>query len=191
MSSRERLLLDAQADRAVDPPLPIVGVCAEFATFTAYFASLLSPLNQISSLVRLSPPASLSGNAALTSPTAHPLTLQYRRVMSNAVDTEQLIELLNEKKEIQDKPHPVELVVGLEGADVSFRDVHFSYDGKVDVLRGISFDVPAGQSVALVGPSGGGKSTLSRLLFRMYDARTSSRSPLSLSWCREAFAELN
>ncbi|BGP41694.1 ATP-binding cassette-type vacuolar membrane transporter Hmt1 [Rhodotorula kratochvilovae] len=116
----------------------------EFATFTSYFAQLLSPLNQISSL--------------------------YRRVMSNAVDTEQLIELLNEPREIQDKPNPVELSVGPEGATISFEDVHFSYDGKVDVLKGVSFTVPAGKTVALVGPSGSGKSTLSRLLFRMYDA---------------------
>jgi ATP-binding cassette subfamily B protein len=54
-------------------------------------------------------------------------------------------------------------------AAVSFRDVHFAYDPKRPILRGISFDVPAGHTVAVVGPSGAGKSTISRLLYRFYD----------------------
>ncbi|GJN92701.1 hypothetical protein Rhopal_005736-T1 [Rhodotorula paludigena] len=115
-----------------------------FATFISYYGQLLSPLNQISSL--------------------------YRRVMSNAVDTEQLIELLNETREIQDKTDPVELEIDpLEGAEIEFDDLRFSYDGKVDVLKGVSLRVPRGKSVALVGPSGGGKSTITRLLYRFYD----------------------
>jgi ATP-binding cassette subfamily B protein len=52
---------------------------------------------------------------------------------------------------------------------ISFRDVHFAYDPERPILKGISFDVPAGKTVAIVGPSGAGKSTISRLLYRFYD----------------------
>ena len=56
--------------------------------------------------------------------------------------------------------------------NVHFEDVHFSYDGKQDVLKGISFDVQQGQTVALVGHTGSGKSSVMNLLFRFYDPRT-------------------
>lgn len=52
---------------------------------------------------------------------------------------------------------------------IAFRDVHFSYDPARPILKGVSFDVPAGKTVAIVGPSGAGKSTISRLLYRFYD----------------------
>lgn len=52
---------------------------------------------------------------------------------------------------------------------VKFQNVSFSYDGIKDVLKGISFEVPRGQTLAIVGESGGGKSTIARLLFRLYD----------------------
>lgn len=97
----------------------------------------------------------------------------YRQIMSNLVDTEQLVELLNEEKDILDRPDAKELVVGSGG--VEFEDVRFSYDGgKSETLKGVSFRIEAGQSVALVGPSGGGKSTIMRLLYRFYDVTEGS-----------------
>ncbi|GAA5898274.1 hypothetical protein JCM6882_000117 [Rhodosporidiobolus microsporus] len=115
-----------------------------YVTFISYLNQLYRPLNGISST--------------------------YRSVMSSLVDTEQLIELLKEDKDITDRPDAVELPIQKdEGADIVFEDVKFSYDGKKDVLGGITFEVPKGKSVALVGPSGGGKSTIMRLLYRFYD----------------------
>ncbi|KAI5476885.1 vacuolar ABC heavy metal transporter Hmt1 [Pseudohyphozyma bogoriensis] len=100
------------------------------------------------------------------------VTTIHRRVMFNLVETEKLMDLLNEPRDIVDRPEAAELVVG--GGDIEFRDVKFSYDGKQDTIKGISFSVKAGQSVALVGPSGGGKSTIMRLLYRFYDVTDGS-----------------
>ena len=63
-----------------------------------------------------------------------------------------------------------------KGGSVSLRDVHFSYDGKTDVIKGISLDIHPGQTVALVGPSGGGKSTLASLMVRFFDVQSGSVS---------------
>jgi ABC-type multidrug transport system fused ATPase/permease subunit len=79
---------------------------------------------------------------------------------------EQIYEVLDERPSVVEWGGAV-MPTAMHGG-VSLEDVHFSYDGK-PVLRGISLDVPAGQSVALVGPSGGGKTTLINLLLRFYD----------------------
>ncbi len=63
-----------------------------------------------------------------------------------------------------------------QNSSVTLRDVHFSYDGKAEVIKGVSMDIKPGQTVALVGPSGGGKSTLARLICRFFDVQGGSVS---------------
>ena len=80
---------------------------------------------------------------------------------------EKMFRLLDENREIQDAPDAVALKV--DQAAVHFEHVCFSYEPKRQILFDINFDIPSGQTVAVVGSSGAGKSTLSRLLFRFYD----------------------
>lgn len=77
------------------------------------------------------------------------------------------IEVMEEVPDVRDAPgaHPLEKGPGA----IRYRDVRFSYDGEEEVLRGLDLEVPAGKTVALVGPSGGGKSTTCALLSRFYD----------------------
>ena len=91
----------------------------------------------------------------------------YREIRQGIADLEQMFDLLNQPAEIVDAPGAPSLVVN--GGAVRFEDVHFAYDPERQILKGVSFEVPAGKTVAIVGPSGAGKSTLSRLLFRFYD----------------------
>jgi ATP-binding cassette subfamily B protein len=95
------------------------------------------------------------------------LGVMYREIKQATIDMEKMFGLLEQNREIQDRPGAKPLVVA--GAAVRFEDVDFSYESKRAILHGVSFDVPAGKTVAVVGTSGAGKSTLSRLLFRFYD----------------------
>ncbi len=95
------------------------------------------------------------------------LGVMYREIKQAVVDMEKMFGLLEQNREVQDKPGAKPLVVA--GAALSFENVDFSYEAKRAILHGVSFDVPAGKTVAVVGTSGAGKSTLSRLLFRFYD----------------------
>lgn len=96
----------------------------------------------------------------------------YREIRQGLTDIEQMFDLLEVQAEVQDSPGAPELEIR-QGA-ISFRDVHFAYDPARPILKGISFDVPAGKTIAVVGPSGAGKSTLSRLLYRFYDVQQGS-----------------
>jgi ATP-binding cassette subfamily B protein len=78
-----------------------------------------------------------------------------------------MFSILQQNPEIKDKPGAPELKVS--NGVVRFDDVQFSYDPQREILKGVSFEVPAGQTFAIVGPSGAGKSTISRLLFRFYE----------------------
>jgi len=96
----------------------------------------------------------------------------YREIRQGLTDIEQMFDLLDVKQEVSDKPGAHALKVD-KGA-IRFEDVHFAYDANRPILKGISFEVPAGKTVAIVGPSGAGKSTISRLLFRFYDIQSGS-----------------
>ncbi len=91
----------------------------------------------------------------------------YRDIKQALTDIDDMFAIITENPEIQDRPGAQPLAVS-EGV-VRFEDVHFSYIPEREILRGITFEVPAGRTIAIVGPSGAGKSTISRLLFRFYE----------------------
>ncbi len=91
----------------------------------------------------------------------------YREIKQAVIDIEIMFGILDRKPEIVDRAGAKPLQV-TSGA-IRFEDVKFAYDPEREILKGLSFEVPAGRTVAVVGPSGAGKSTISRLLYRFYD----------------------
>jgi ATP-binding cassette subfamily B protein len=100
------------------------------------------------------------------------LGVVYMTIKQGLVDMEQMFALLRVQREIADKPDAKALTAHLsEGSagEVVFEGVRFGYQSNRTILKGIDFTVPAGGKLAIVGPTGAGKSTISRLLFRFYD----------------------
>jgi ATP-binding cassette, subfamily B, heavy metal transporter len=91
----------------------------------------------------------------------------YREIKQGLLDVQGMFDVLRKDTDIKDKPGAVAFKAAK--GSISFDDVTFAYDAERPILKGISFDVPAGHTVAIVGPSGAGKSTISRLLYRFYD----------------------
>ncbi|WVQ73800.1 hypothetical protein IAR50_003381 [Cryptococcus sp. DSM 104548] len=120
------------------------GSSASFVVYVTYFSQFTRPLNQLSSL--------------------------YKEISSDITDAEKLLSLLGEQTDIKDKPDAKELI--LTDGTIEFDNVTFSYDGKKDAIKNVSFKLEKGQSLALVGQTGSGKSTILRLLYRFYDIQS-------------------
>jgi ABC-type transport system involved in Fe-S cluster assembly fused permease/ATPase subunit len=118
----------------------------QFTTLIVYWAQLQSPLVFFSTM--------------------------YRSISHSLMDAERLLELFQTKPTITDAPtaKPLELSEG----HVKFNDVSFAYDDRKPTLRNVTFTVPAGKTVALVGETGGGKSTILKLIDRFYDVKGGS-----------------
>ena len=105
------------------------------------------------------------------------LGFAYNTIKQGLVDMEQMFQLLAVDQEVKDRPHALSLTGHLDEqppCEVTFEDVRFGYQPTREILKGISFRVPAGHKIAIVGPTGAGKSTISRLLFRFYDVTAGS-----------------
>ena len=95
------------------------------------------------------------------------LGFAYREIKQALTDLENMFTLMDRRPEIEDAADVTEL--GHVTGRVEFEDVHFHYDPDRAILKGINFTIEPGQTVAIVGPTGAGKSTLSRILFRFYN----------------------
>ncbi|MCJ8007694.1 ABC transporter ATP-binding protein [Lederbergia wuyishanensis] len=120
----------------------------ELVSFVLYVNVLIKPVDKISALLELYP----KGMAGF----------------------KRFLELIEQEPEIKDRPH-AENVKGLMG-DIQFNDVHFQYDDHKAVLEGINLNIRAGQTIAFVGPSGAGKTTICSLVPRFYDVKAGSIS---------------
>ncbi len=94
----------------------------------------------------------------------------YRSIRQGLVDMGAMFALIDTPVEVQDAPNAPPLLV--KHAAIQFDNVHFQYEDGRQILKGLSFEVPAGSQTAIVGPSGAGKSTIARLLFRFYDPQS-------------------
>ena len=93
--------------------------------------------------------------------------MMYREMKQATIDIGMMFEILHQPNEIAEAPDAPALIV-TQGA-LRFENVHFAYDPRRQILRGLDFEVPGGRTLAIVGPSGAGKSTISRLVFRFFE----------------------
>jgi ATP-binding cassette, subfamily B, heavy metal transporter len=97
------------------------------------------------------------------------LGFAYREIKRAMVEMEQMFDILNKKPEIEDAPNATPLKI--KNPSIAFEHINFAYNPDRQILKDVSFTVPAGKKIAIVGTTGSGKSTITRLLFRFYDAQ--------------------
>jgi ATP-binding cassette, subfamily B, heavy metal transporter len=97
------------------------------------------------------------------------LGVLYREIKQSLADMERMFNLLHQNREVDDVPDAKPLHIEQRQAHISFDAVQFAYVKEREILKGLSFDTPAGTTTAIVGPSGAGKSTVARLMYRFYD----------------------
>ena len=97
----------------------------------------------------------------------------YREIKQSLTDLDKMFTLMEKEREIADEPGALPIQINASPA-VRFENVNFAYDPARPILKDVSFDIPPGKTVAVVGSSGAGKSTLARLLFRFYDIQRGS-----------------
>jgi ABC-type transport system involved in Fe-S cluster assembly fused permease/ATPase subunit len=107
----------------------------------------------------------------MTSP-LYVLSYSYRHISSSLIDAERLLQLLNTKPSVADQEGAKDLVVG--AGNVEFKGVEFAYDERKPIIKGVDLQAEGGQTIAFVGETGGGKSTMLKLLFRFYDITAGS-----------------
>jgi ATP-binding cassette, subfamily B, heavy metal transporter len=100
------------------------------------------------------------------------LGMMYREVKQAMTNIDRLFGLLHEHQEVKDKPDA--MVFQADSASIAFNQVNFSYDPRREILQDLSFFIPPGKTLAIVGHSGSGKSTITRLMYRFYDVSAGS-----------------
>jgi len=96
----------------------------------------------------------------------------YREIRQSIIDTQSMFSLLAVPTDIYDKPGALDFLLKPENSSIKFEDVHFEYIAGAPILNGLSFEVPSGKKVAIVGGSGSGKSTIVRLLYRFFEPKS-------------------